>query len=125
ADPLRHHRGLGVVDDDALLVVEPARPLVNLGDDRVDAERQDAVAQGPAGGIEYLALPGEDVDQLGDVIAELRAWRHDGGAVGLAIGNRAGLLRTEQRVQFGLRLGEKLFDDLAHRTTPCKWSSYA
>src|SRR5688572_12726888 len=39
ADPLRHHRSLGVIEDDAFLLVEPARRLVDLGDDRIDAER--------------------------------------------------------------------------------------
>src|SRR5512134_2990825 len=43
ADPLRHDGGLRVIQHDAFLAVEPARRLVDLGDDGVDAEGQNAV----------------------------------------------------------------------------------
>src|SRR5688572_17584888 len=125
ADPLRHHRGLGVVEDDALLVVEPARRLVDLGDDRVDTEWQDAVAQGAGLGVEHLALPGEDVDQLGDVVAEFVAGRDDRGAVGLSVRDRAGFVRAEQGIQLGLRLGQQLLNDLAHDITPANGAAPA
>ena len=36
---MRQERRLGVVEDDAFLVVEPARRLVDLGYDRLDAEK--------------------------------------------------------------------------------------
>src|SRR4029077_2054954 len=45
ANVVRHERRLGVVEDDALLVVEPARRLVDLGDDRLDAEGEEAVLE--------------------------------------------------------------------------------
>src|SRR5215468_9416300 len=49
--PMRDQRGLRVVEHDAFLAVEPARTLVDLGDDRFEAERPDAVPFGmsPAG----------------------------------------------------------------------------
>src|SRR5262245_22005428 len=57
ADPARDERGLGVVEHDALLLVEPARRLVDLRDDRVQAEREDPVAQHALRAVEGLPLP--------------------------------------------------------------------
>ena len=39
-NPVREERRLGVIENDALLAVEPALALVDLGDDRVQAEGQ-------------------------------------------------------------------------------------
>src|SRR5260370_32986588 len=36
ADPMRHQRCLGIVENDAFLLVEPACALVNLGNDRAE-----------------------------------------------------------------------------------------
>ena len=47
ADPMRHQRSLGIIEDDALLFIHPARTLVDLGDDRVESERQNLVSQNP------------------------------------------------------------------------------
>ena len=44
-DPMRYQRSLRVIEDDALLVVHPARTFIDLGDDRVESERQNFVSQ--------------------------------------------------------------------------------
>jgi hypothetical protein len=56
---VREERGLGVVEDDALFAVEPARVLVDLGDDRVEAGRENPVSQRAFFRVEVFALPGE------------------------------------------------------------------
>src|SRR5262245_48195296 len=59
SDPMRHQRRIGIIKDDALFVVEPTGPLVDLGNDGVEAERQDAIFQMPSLGIEDFAFPGK------------------------------------------------------------------
>src|SRR5258708_26033833 len=54
ADAVRESRRLGVVENDAFLAVEPARSLVDLGNDGLDAKYQNPVFQEPVGGIEYF-----------------------------------------------------------------------
>ena len=39
---------------------------------------------------EHLALPGEEIDDLGDFRCEGRAWGDDCGTVRSAVGNRSG-----------------------------------
>src|SRR5262249_20301590 len=51
-------RGLGVVQDDRVLLVEPAGGDIDLGLDQVGAERSDFVEQLAAGPVEHFALPG-------------------------------------------------------------------
>src|SRR5580704_9718989 len=85
ANPMRDHRRLGVVQHNAFLAIQPAWRLVNPGDDGIEAEWPDAIAQQAGLGVEYLALPGKHADEFGDLRAEHCAWRHDGGAVRLAI----------------------------------------
>ena len=53
--------------------------------------------------IEYLSLPGEDIDEFGNGLTELCSGRDDRGALGLAIRNGAGLMRAEQRIELLLR----------------------
>src|SRR5262247_1668468 len=45
ANPLRHERGLRIVKNDAFLLVEQAGPRVDLGDNRVDAQRRNPIPQ--------------------------------------------------------------------------------
>src|SRR4051812_18921406 len=63
ADPPRHQRGLRIIENDAFLAVEPALALVDLGDDRGDAEWQDLVLQQPGLGVKDFALPSEMIDE--------------------------------------------------------------
>src|SRR5262249_16677084 len=95
-DPVPHERRLGVVQDDALLVVVPARALVHLGSDRVDPERRDPVLQGPLLRVEDFALPGEEPEALGDLLGADRAGRDEGGPVRRAAGDLPGRALREQ-----------------------------
>src|SRR5436853_2918053 len=65
ADVAGRLRRLGVVEDDALLAVDPARFLVDLGPDALHVERRDLVLQVLGGGAEDLPLPGDEVRGLG------------------------------------------------------------
>src|SRR3954451_14123680 len=102
ADPSRHQRSLRIIENDAFLAVEPALALVDPGDDGGDAERQDLVFQQPGLGIEDLALPGEMVDERGDLGSEAGAGGDDRRAFSLAIGNVTDRAAGEQLVQLGL-----------------------
>jgi hypothetical protein len=44
-------------------LVEPARVLVNARDDGLEAEGENFVAQESVLRVEYLTLPGEDIDE--------------------------------------------------------------
>src|SRR3970040_200964 len=103
ADPAGDERGLGVVEHDAFLAIEPARPLVHLGDDGVESERGEAVLQLALLCIEDLTLPREVVDEGGDPRAVGRARCDDRGALRLAVGDLAGRTAGEERIE--LRLG--------------------
>ncbi len=89
-DPVGEERRVGIVEDDALLAVEPARALVDAGDDRVQPERQDAVAQDALLRVEGLALPREVVDEAGEVVRVRRAGGDDRRALRLPVGDLAG-----------------------------------
>src|SRR3989442_11045064 len=58
-DPVRDERRLRVVEHDRLLLVEPARLLVDLRPDRLDPEGKDLVAQLALLRVEDLPLPGD------------------------------------------------------------------
>src|SRR5262245_26117803 len=57
ADLAGDERGLGVIQDDALLLVEPARRLVDLRPDRLHVEDADSIDQLPLLAVEHLPLP--------------------------------------------------------------------
>src|SRR5215813_3090834 len=103
ANPLRDGRRLRVVEDDALLAVEPARSFVDFGDDRVEVERRNAIAQDTVRAVERLALPDEQADELRDLEAVVRARRDDCGPFGGAVRNRTRLAGFEQIVELSLR----------------------
>src|SRR5664280_3228706 len=99
----REEGGLRVIEHDALLSVEPARRVIDTGDPRLDSDRGELVDQrrAAAGGIggEHLALPREVVDEAGDQAGPKRAGPDDGFACGIALGNRAGRMGTEDLVE--------------------------
>ena len=98
-------RGLRVVEHDALLAVEPAVALVHLGDNGIDPEGRNAVAQRSMHGVEGLALPAEEADEFGNFRGKHRSGRDDGGALSFATGNVAGRTAAEKIVQ--LLLGHR------------------
>src|SRR5438046_1286166 len=67
ADPMRQQRRLRVIEDDALLLVHPARTLVDLRDDRVQSEGQNFVSQHAFAGIKNFSLPRKMVYEIRDV----------------------------------------------------------
>src|SRR3954452_1744866 len=76
ADPLRHDRGLRVVEDDRLLAVEPALVLVNLRPHGLQPEGEDLVAKLTLLAVEDLALPGDEVDDFRGRLREARPGRY-------------------------------------------------
>ena len=81
---------MGIIEDDALLAIVPTRILIDLGNHRLDAKRKKFVAQFAFGGVEYLSLPGEEVDELGRSLLQLGPGSDDGGAGGITVGDLAG-----------------------------------
>src|SRR3954471_6176834 len=59
ADAARKERTPGVVQDDRLAAVEPARSPIDLGSERLDPERRDLIHQFALTHVEDLALPGQ------------------------------------------------------------------
>src|SRR5437667_888479 len=112
--PVRDHRGLRVVEDDALLAVEPARALVELGDNRLQAEGQDAVLERPARGVEHLSLPAEVIDDLRDRARVRGARRDDGSAVGGAVRHVACGTCAKQIIELGLGNRQQLLYVVCH-----------
>src|SRR6266513_1393682 len=83
-DPFRDQRCLGIIENDARLLVEPAVRLVDLRDDRLVAERQDFVFQRSRDRIEHFSLPGKEGNKPRDVVGNVRARLDDGGAFAFA-----------------------------------------
>src|SRR5664280_2241309 len=113
-DLSRKEGGLRVIEHDALLSVEPARGVIDAGDHRLDADGGELVDErrAVAGGIgsEHLALPREVVDEVGDQAGPKRAGPDDGFACGIALGNRAGRMGTEDLVEGGLGLTQQIVE---------------
>src|SRR6516225_3459014 len=98
-DPVRDKGCLRIVEDRAWLVVEPARPGVNLCKDRIEAEGADAVLERAGGRIENLPLPGEILDKRSYFGAERGARRNDCRAVALALRDGPGWRRRKERIK--------------------------
>ena len=114
AYPMRNRRGLRVVEDDAFLAIDPARLADDVSEDGIKAEHSDFVHKRHLLGIEDLALPGEDVDELGDLRREGRARRNDCRAFPLAVWNGAGFDAREEVAELGFAHDEQLFDIERH-----------
>src|SRR5215472_10682605 len=90
AKPAGNQRGLRVIEDDAWFAVKKTGPLVDPGDDRIEAEERYLVGQDALFRVEGLSLPSEDADEFSQLGAEPGSWRDDGSAVRLSIRNRTG-----------------------------------
>ncbi len=74
-DVVRDERCRRVVEDDRFVAVEPALALVDLGLDPLQVQGRDQVAELTVLGVEDLALPGDEVDELlGDVGHLVSGW---------------------------------------------------
>src|SRR6185503_6738463 len=113
ANHLGDHRRLRVVDDGALLVVDPARPVIDRRADQRQAQDRDPVDETAPVRVEPLALPGEPVGQLGDDPAGRRAVEDIRGAAYVARRQLAGGARAEYVVE--LVVGEALEVALVER----------
>src|SRR6185503_19484018 len=80
AHPMRQQRSLRVIEDDALLLVHPARTLVDLGDDRVQSERQNFVSQHAFAGIKNFSLPRKMVYEIRNILRVSRPRPDDRGS---------------------------------------------
>src|SRR6266404_72897 len=112
--PVRHQRGLGVVEDNALLAVEPAGALVHLGDDGLEAERQNSVLKRAALGVEDFPLPAKVIDDLCDRLRILGPRRDDGRAGGRAVRNVPRRARTKEVIELGLGHRQQLCYVVCH-----------
>src|SRR4026208_1447288 len=88
-DLVRDPRGLRVVEDDRLFLVEPARVFVDLGPNRLDSEGPDDVEQVFFRRIEALSAPDEPLDQSLGRPGDLGSWSEQDGPLRLADGGLA------------------------------------
>src|SRR5271157_5645295 len=111
---LGYQGGLRVVENDALFAIEPALRLVDLSDNGVQSEGEDAVSQRPVRGIEGHSLPPKSIDQGRDWLAKLRVRSDDGGPLSFAVGDVAGRTIREKIVEFLLGHRQKLRRSVCH-----------
>src|SRR5206468_3292592 len=90
---------------------------VDFRDDRVEADRKNAVAEDAVRAVERLALPGEYVHELCDLRREVRAGRDDGGAFCRTVWNRTGIALREQIVEFFLRHLQQVGNSQCHESS--------
>src|SRR5438034_1162587 len=117
-DPVRGERRLRVVEDDRLLLVEPAGVFVDLRADGLDPERKDLVAELALLGVEHLSFPDHEVDQLRRRPLEPGAGRDQDGALGLAARDLAGFATSEEGVELVPRQLEQLRHVDSHSALP-------
>src|SRR5262245_38616813 len=98
ANPFGDHRSLGVIDGDALFAVVPTLVLIDLRDDGVAALREDLVHKTAVLPVEHLALPADQVRELGLDWREDGARRDDDGALAMPIWDVAGGAVLEQLI---------------------------
>ena len=118
AYPVRNDGGLRVVEDDAFLAVEPARLTNDAGKDSIEAEDADLVREEHLLCVEDLALPGEDVDELGDLGRVGGARRDDRRPLRVAVWNGPGFDAREEMVELGLGHRQQLCDIVGHCGSP-------
>lgn len=102
AYPVGNEGGLRVVENDAFLSIDPARLADDASDDGIEAEHGDFVHEDHLLCIEDLALPGEDVNELGDLGREGGARRDDYRSFRIAVRNVAGFDAREEVVELGV-----------------------
>src|SRR5271165_4769266 len=88
ANPVRHHRRFGIIQHDTLLLVQPTRALVDLGDNGIETKYRDFVGEHASLGIERLSLPREEIDCFRDFFAKHSAGRDDRRAISWTVRNR-------------------------------------
>src|SRR5262245_21631290 len=114
ANPLSDERGLRIIEDDALLVVEQAGSFVDLSDDRVQAEHGNAIPQNAVRTVERLALPDEHADGVCELRCEDRAGCNNRRTLRRAVRNGSTLRFAEQIVELGLGQLEQARDINRH-----------
>jgi len=112
--PVGNERGLRVVEDDALLTIDPARLADDASDDGIEAEHGDSVHKDHFRSIEVLALPREDVNELCNLGREGRARRDDCRPFCLAVRNGTGFRAREEVVELGVGHCEQLCGIVGH-----------
>lgn len=90
AKPAGDQRGLRVVENDALFSVKQTGPLVDPGDDRIEAQERYPVGQDALFRVEGLALPSEDADEFSQLGAEPGSRGYDRGPLRLSVRNWTG-----------------------------------
>ncbi|KAJ6081424.1 hypothetical protein N7499_006298 [Penicillium canescens] len=114
AYPVGNEGGLRVVEDDAFLTINPARLADDASEDGIEAEHGDFIHKHHFLCIEDLALPGEDVNELGDLGREGGARRDDCRPFRIAVRNGAGFDALEEVVELGVGHCQQPCDIVGH-----------
>ena len=103
---MRNHRCLRIVQYDTFLAVNPARFATYMGEDSVETKDGDLVHKCHLLRIEDLALPGEEIDELGNLGRESGAGCDDRGAVCVTVGYGSSFGVSEEDSKFRFGFGE-------------------
>src|SRR5258708_8480723 len=95
---MRYQRSLGIIKDDALLAIQPARTFIHFGNDRVEPKRQNPVSQNSLCRIEIFSLPRKMIYEVGHVICIGASRSNDRGTFVLAAWDFAGCTLSDQTV---------------------------
>src|SRR5437870_6941326 len=101
--PVRHQRSFGIIKNDALLAIHPARTFINLGDDRVQPKGQNLVSQSSLCWIENFSLPCKMTYEIGHVLSVSGSRCDDRRAYGFAAWDFDGWTMSEQVVELRLQ----------------------
>src|SRR5262249_22860897 len=114
AKPAGDQRGLRVIEHDAWFAVKKTGPLVDPGDDRIEAQEQYPVGQDTLLRVEGLSLPSEDADKFSQLRAEPGSRRDDRSALGFSIRNWTGRAAGVESVELRLRHLQQLIHIRGH-----------
>src|SRR5918992_4210912 len=114
-DAAREERRLRVVEDDRLLLVEPARLLVDLRPHRPQAERADLVLELALAAVEDLALPGDELQDLRRGEGDTRPGRDEHPPVRVAVADLARGALAEELLELALGHAQQVVEIGRHR----------
>src|SRR5262249_49508884 len=104
----RNERSLRVINDDALLSIEPARTLEHLGANCSNTKRGDAIDQTTAGTVNDLPLPYKPSYEPGDNLCGPSAWKNNSRPGRVAVRSLTCRAFREEVIQFQLRHLQKI-----------------
>lgn len=114
AYPVSYEGGLRVVEDDTFLTIDPARLTDDASENGIETEHGDFVHKDHLLCIEDLALPGKDVNELGDLGRDGGARRDDCRPFRIAVRNGAGFDALEEVIELGMGHCQQLCNVIGH-----------